>query len=210
MLLARAAVKRRAATAARHRTVSPMTVLRAAIRELATVRTETSRAGWTGELAGRAAAAVRLAGAVALSRPVSHKEVDRQASPSEGQVAAPAGVATLRGKATMLSAAVTPETLASNGHAGSVAAEGHSAELRRSLGQALAVFTAARYARPSAGSGRPESVEGRDGGLDQTALDSALAQSEDAVKRLRVRQVLRFGRRKPHAETAGVRPTWAR
>jgi hypothetical protein len=173
-----------------------MTVLQAAIRELATVRAESARAGWTGELAGRAAAAVRLAGAVALSRPVSHKEVDRQASPSEGQVAAPIGLATLRGKATMLSAAVTPETLASNGHSGSRSGEGRGAELSRSLGQSLGVFTAARYAR--------------NGTLDQTTLDSALAESEDAVKRLRVRQVLRFGRRKPHAETTGALRTWAR
>jgi hypothetical protein len=115
------------------------------------------------------------------------------------------GLATLRGKATMLSAAVTAETLASNGHARSGTGEGRGAELSRALSQSLGVFTAARYARPSAGS-----AEGRNGTLDQTALDSALAESEDAVKRLRVRQVLRFGRRKPHAESAGVRPTWAR
>jgi hypothetical protein len=223
MLLARAAVRRRALTAARHRTVSSMTVLGAAIRELAIVREESSRAGWTGELAGRAAAAVRLAGAVALSRPVSHKEVDRQTSPSEGQVAAPAGLATLRGKATMLSAAVTPESSVSNGDP---RPDGRGAELWRSLSQSLGVFTAARYTRPSASSGRPDAVDrsarltvnpelakgvdGRNGTLDQAALDSALAESQDAVKRLRVRQVLRFGRRKPHAETAGARPTWAR
>jgi hypothetical protein len=128
----------------------------------------------------------------------------------------------------MLSAAVTPESLASNGH---TRPEGRGAELWRSLSQSLGVFTAARYTRPSTasgspGSGRPEpvdrsakltvdpelaeGVEGRNGTLDQAALDSALAESEDAVKRLRVRQVLRFGRRKPHAESAGARPTWAR
>ncbi len=206
MLLARAAVRRRALTAVRHRTVSSMTVLGAAIRELAIVRAESSRAGWTGELAGRAAAAVRLAGAVALSRQVSHKEVDRQTSPSEGQVVAPTGLAILRGKATMLSAAVTPESVSN----GDPRPEGRGAELWRSLSQSLGVFTAARYTRPSASSGRPDHVEGRNGTLDQAALDSALAESQDAVKRLRVRQVLRFGRRKPHAESAGARPTWAR
>ena len=93
----------------------------------------------------------------------------------------------------MLSAAVTPESLASNGH---TRPGGRGAELWRSLSQSLGVFTAARYTR--------------NGTLDQAALDSALAESEDAVKRLRVRQVLRFGRRKPHAESAGARPTWAR
>jgi hypothetical protein len=199
MLLARAAVRRRASTAARHRTVSSMTVLRSAIRELAAVRTESARAGWTGELAGRAAAAVRLAGAVALSRPVSQKEVDRETPPGEGQVAAPAGLATLRGKVTMLSAAVTPESAVSNGQSpGSTGGrvQGRDAELWRSISQALGVFTAARYTR--------------NGTLDGTALDSALAESEDAVKRLRVRQVLRFGRRKAQAESLGVRQTWAR
>jgi hypothetical protein len=189
MLLARAAVKRRAAVATRHRSVSSITVLQAALGELGSVRTESQRNGWNGELAGRAAAAMRLAGAVLLSRPVSQKEVDRQTAPGEGQVPAPPGLGTLRGKATMLSAAVTPESAASNGRT-------RASELWRAVSQSLGVFTAARYAR--------------NGSLDGTALDAALAEGEDAVKRLRVRQVLRFGRAKAHAETAGARQTWAR
>jgi hypothetical protein len=188
-LLARAAVKRRAAVATRHRVVWPITVLQAAVRELGLVRAESQRNGWNGELAGRAAAAMRLAGAVALSRPVSQKEVDRDTAPSEGQIAAPAGFGALRGKATMLSAAVTPESEASNGNR-------RTSELWRAVSQSLGAFTAARYAR--------------NGTLDGTALDAALAEGEDAIKRLRVRQVLRFGRARQHAETAGARPTWAR
>jgi hypothetical protein len=188
-LIARAAVKRRAAVATRHRMVSPITVLQAALRELGSVRTESQRSGWNGELAGRAAAAMRLAGAIALSHPVSQKEVDRQTPPSEGQIAAPVGLSTLRGKTTMLSAAVTPESATSNGNT-------RAAELWRAVSQSLGVFTAARYAR--------------NGTIDGTALDAALAEGEDAVKRLRVRQVLRFGRTKPHSEIASARPTWAR
>ncbi len=212
MLVARAAVKRRASAATRHRTVAPITVLQAALRELGTVRGESQREGWSGELAGRAAAAMRLAGAVALSRPVSLKEVDRRTPPTEGQVAAFAGFGALRGKTTMLSAAVTPESAVANGNAPSTSsgAEGRSSELWRALSQSLGAFTAARYARPSTSSGRPEAVDGRNGNLDGTALDAALAEGEDAIKRLRVRQVLRFGRRKPRAETSGARQTWAR
>ena len=218
MLVARAAVKRRASAAPRHRTVAPITVLQAALRELGTVRGESQREGWSGELAGRAAAAMRLAGAVALSRPVSLKEVDRRTPPTEGQVAAFAGFGALRGKTTMLSAAVTPESAVSNGNAGpstGSGAEGRTSELWRALSQSLGVFTAARYARPStavasSSPGRPAPAEGRNGSVDGTALDAALAEGEDAIKRLRVRQVLRFGRRKPRAETSGARQTWAR
>ena len=61
-------------------------------------RSESQSGGWNGELAGRAAAALRLAGAVALSRPVSQKEVDRDTPPTEGQVAAALGLGSLRGK----------------------------------------------------------------------------------------------------------------
>ena len=219
MLVARAAVKRRATAAVRQRTVSPISVLQAALRELRTVRAHSQRDGWNAELAGRAAAALRLAGAVALSRPVSQTVVNRDTSPSEGQIPAPPGLGTLRGKTTMLSAAVTPESAVSNGNS-------RTSELWRSLRQSLGAFTAARYTRPSTtsassgstasnverstSSGRPEPVEGRNGTVDGAALDAALAEGEDAIKRLRVRQVLRFGRRKPHTETASARPTWAR
>jgi hypothetical protein len=189
MLIARAAVKRRASTAVRHRTVAPISVLQAALREIGAVRAESQREGWNSELAGRAAAAVRLAGAVALSRPVSQKEVDRHTPPSEGQITAPPGLATLRGKKMMLSAAVTPDSAVSNGNS-------RASELWRSLSQSLGAFTSARYAR--------------NGNLDGAALDSALAETEDAIKRLRVRQIFRFGRSKRHTEIAGARQTWAR
>ena len=208
MVIARAAVKRRATAAVRQRSVSPISVLQAALRELRAVRAQSQRDGWNAELAGRAAAALRLGGAVALSRPVSQKVVNRGTSPSEGQVPALPGLGTLRGKTTMLSAAVTPEGAVSNGNS-------RTSELWKSLSQSLGVFTAARYARPSttstsSSSGRPEPVEGRNGNIDGAALDAALAEGEDAIKRLRVRQVLRFGRRKPHIESASARPTWAR
>jgi len=190
MLVARAAVKRHATAAARHRTVSPGTVLRAASRELGAVQSASQSGGWNSDLVGRATAALRLAGAVALSRPVSHIEVDRNTPPTEGQVAAAPGLGALRGRRTVLSASVTPDTAASNGSAAS------TAESWQPLSQTLRTFTAARYTR--------------DGGIDGTALDAALAEGRDAIRRLRLTQWKRIGRSRRHTETAAARQTWAR
>ena len=190
MLVARAAVKRHATSATRQRRVSPRAVLRAASRELGAVQSESQGGGWSSDLAGRAAAALRLAGAVALSRPVSHKEVDRDTPPSEGQIAAAPGLGRWRGRRTVLSASVTPDTTALNGKSAS------ASESWRSLSQPLGVFTAVRYSR--------------DGSVDGTALDAALSDARDAVKRLRLTQWRQFGRSRRHAETTTARPTWVR
>jgi hypothetical protein len=206
LVLARAAVKRRASPVVRHRAVSPSTVLRAASRELDTVQTARQREGWNSELAGRAAAAMRLAGAVALMRPVRQAEVDRGVQPGEGQVPTAPGLRTLRGKKLLLSAAVT--TASENGNAAS------ESPVWDSLRQPLGVFTHARYSRessgsPISGSGRPESANGHDG-IDATALDSALADGQDAIRRLRVSLWRRFPRARRHPETEMARPTWVR
>jgi hypothetical protein len=190
MLVARAAVKRHSTASARHRTVSPGSVLRAASRELGAVQAASQNGGWNSELAGRAAAAVRLAGAVALSRPVSHQEIDRDTAPTEGQVLAAPGLATLRGKRIVLSASVTPDTTARNGKGTS------ASDAWRSLSQTLGIFSAARYSR--------------NGGVDGTALDAALAEGRDAVKRLRLTQWRRIRRPRRHTETTTARQTWAR
>jgi hypothetical protein len=212
MLVARAAVKRHATAATRHRAMSPGAVLHAASRELGAVQAA-SQSGWNGELAGRAAAALRLAGAVALSRPVSHKLVDRNTPPTEGQVVAAPGLSMLRGKKIVLSASVTPDTTALNGSSAS------ALELWKSLSQPLGAFTAVRYSRPSThstGSGSTvSSVEratssGQASGIDGTALDAALAEGRDVVRRLRLTQWRRFGRSRRHVETTTTRQTWAR
>jgi hypothetical protein len=187
LLIARAAVKRRATVATRHRVVSPGVVLRAASRELDAVRAASQNGGWNGDLAGRAASALRLAGAVALSRTVSQKEVERDITPSEGQIAIGRG---LRGKKMVLSAAVTSGTAGSNGKST------HDSPLWDAISQTLGVFTAARYSR--------------NGGVDGTALDAALDDGQDLLKRLRLSQWRRFGRRKPPAQLEAARQTWAR
>jgi hypothetical protein len=185
MLVARAAYKHRAATAVRQRTLSPFSVVSAAVRELAAVRSASQGEGWTADLSGRAAAAVRLAFAVALGAPIGQREVDRSSTSSEGQISAASPLGLLRGKKFVLSSAVTPETAARNGH--------HAAP---QLSQALKVFTAARYAR--------------NGDMDGPALDAALADAADAAKRLRLTSLLRFGRRRQHHDTHTARQSWAR
>ena len=193
MVVARAAVKRRAAATVRQRTMSPGAVLRAASRELGAVQAASQNGGWNRDLAGRAAAALRLAGAVALSRPVSHKVLERDAAASEGQVIAPSVFRMLGGKRTVLSASVTPDSTALNGRRAS------ASESWKPVSQALRTFATVRYSRPSI-----------EDGVDGTALDAALAEAQDAVKRLRLTQWRRFGRRRRHAEAATIRQTWER
>ncbi len=189
-LLARAAVKRHATTPARQRAVSSGAVLRAASRELGAVHSESQGSGWNGELAGRAAAALRLAGAVALSRPVSHKQVDRDVAATEGQVPAAPGLGMLRGRRVVLSASVTPDTPPLNGASPAASASW------RALSEPLGIFSAVRYSR--------------DGSVNGTALDAALSDARAAVRRLRLTQWRRLGRSKRHAETTTARQTWAR
>lgn len=188
LLVARAAVKRRSAVAAAHRLVSPGVVLRAASQELGAVRAASRNDGWSTELAGRAASALRLAGAVALSRPVSQTEVAGDTKPTEGQVVVGRGL--LGTKKMALSAAVTPDTVLQNGKSR------HAAALWEPIKETLGVFSTVRYSRG--------------GGVDGTALNAALAEGQDIVKRLRLAQWSRFGRSPAPAAVEATRQTWAR
>jgi hypothetical protein len=157
-------------------------VLRAASRELAAVKSATQQDGWSGDLAGRAAAALRLAGAVALGKSVSQREAERGVAATEGQIAVRRG---LRGRKMVLSSAVTSGMVSSNG----------PAAIWDGISQTLRTFTAIRYTR----NGTP----------DATALDAALAEGQDLVRRLWRHQLVRLGKTKAHASES-AKPTWAR
>ena len=200
LVLSRAAIKRRHTVALRHREASPWLALRAASRELGAVQTASQNQGWDSDLAGRAASALRLAGAVALSRPIGQKEVDGDAEPGEGQIAVARALGRLKGKKTLLSAAVTPGSTASNGKPGSIS------PAWTALSVSLGVFTAARYSR---GVTVSDVERPANSGLDGTVLDAALSEGQDAVKRLRLFQFRRFGRSRRRVEET-ARPTWAR
>jgi hypothetical protein len=191
LLLVRTAVTRRATVAARHRVWSDGAVLRAASGELSRVRRASESDGWNGELAGRAAAALRLAGAVALGRPVGQREVARNTAATEGQIVAGLG---LRGKKMALSAGVTPAMANVNG------ASPKARALWEAVSQPLGVFTLARYSR--------------NGKLDSTALDSALAEGQDVIRQLRLYRWQRLGRRggagRRNGADAAHKQAWAR
>lgn len=64
------------------------------------------------------------------------------------------------------------------------------------ISQPLGVFTAARYSR--------------NGSLDGVALDTALAESQHLVRRVRLSQWRRFGRSTRAPASESTKPTWAR
>lgn len=157
---------------AKHRgVVKPLpasSLLGACLSALARVKEDASQAGWTSELSRRAASALRIAGAVALGRPVSQSIVGEDATERDGQLAVYAGWP--RRRRVLLSAATTSRTITSglsNGH-------GPSASSRASLesiSEALGLLATAGY--------------GRQTKEDSSALDSALAESTQAVRRIR-------------------------
>ncbi|MCM3880233.1 MAG: hypothetical protein ND807_09005 [Vicinamibacterales bacterium] len=194
LLLARAAVKRRASAMVKQRVVPAGAVLRAASGELARVRKASESDGWNSDLAGRAASALRLAGAVALNRSVSQREVGRGTTLGEGQLMIRRG---LRGRRLAVSAGITPGTISVNGAA---PVGSRARTLWDGISQPLGIFTTVRYSRK--------------GTIDGTSLDHALAEGQDAVKRLRVYQWQRIGRgrgltRRTPGEGGHIQ-TWAR
>jgi hypothetical protein len=134
------------------------------------VAADASRTGWTPGLARRAGAAMRIAGAVALDRPVAQNFVGRDAVEREGQVTVRKGW--IRPRRVLLSASVTSKSIAS--HLGN--GRGLRANTRarlESISDALGAFSAASY--------------GRNGKADGSALDAAAESSKDAIRSLRAR-----------------------
>jgi hypothetical protein len=158
------------------RLMTDTAVLRGVRGELARVRRERNAGGWTPELAGRAVAALRIAGTYLVGRPVSLMPANKLTA--EGQDAPEAGRLILRSgwprpKRIAVSGAVTPLTVTRELARG--AANARRSALLESLGRALATFTTAHF--------------GREGTLDENALDDALATARDVLGRARLDQV---------------------
>jgi hypothetical protein len=149
------------------------TALQSCLREMARLKPEVARDGWTPERAGRALAMFRIAAAVALGRPVSHTLVDMNAPTREGQLMLRKGI--FRPRRTLLSAPITSDAidrLAGGGHQEHESAPGGRAgETLEEIRKELIVFSAARYSR--------------NGHLDTAALDQALDDGHTALRRLR-------------------------
>ena len=158
---------RTAGAARRLPTGAVLTGCLSAVRRL---KLEVARDAWTPEHAAQALTSLRIAGAVALDAPVTQTIVGTKSSGREGQLAVPKGI--LRRKRVFISAPTTADAIAS------ALREGHGAPpnprtqaVLIDLQDALRLFTAARY--------------GRNGHLDAAALDTALDNGADAMRRLR-------------------------
>ena len=139
----------------------------AAIREL---RREVGRDGWNLERVGQALAALRVAAAVALGRPVAQVQIGPDVSAREGQVLVRRGI--LRPARMAVSAPTGERAVARqlDTAAGKRPVRGIRLD---QIGESLRVFSTARYSR--------------DETLDGAALDAALERAEQAVSRLRLR-----------------------
>ena len=165
------------------RLLSDSAALRAAGRELAAVRRQREDGGWTPDLAGRALAALRVAGAYAVGRRASLMPAAVQssaASPDGLQGAEEAGRLIVRtgwprARRVAVSGAITPQSVGRDRIRRTGTAGFTGSELYESLEQALAALTAAQY--------------GRNGKLDDSALDQALDTGGQVLKRARLDQI---------------------
>jgi hypothetical protein len=150
------------------RLLSDRAILRGVGRELAAVRREIQGPGWTRELAGRALAAMRIAGSIALGRPVGQVAAAAGVNGAEGQLVMRGGL--LRGKKALVSGSATADAVAR-----ALTIEGGSSGHRQALEEvqvALARFTTALF--------------GREEKIDDTALGESLSDSFRVVRRLKV------------------------
>jgi hypothetical protein len=135
------------------RGLAPAVVLRVASRTLTEVQREAAGGAWTPDLIARALAAARLIAAIATERTV-HQYPDA-AEISDGQLGAPKRSLGRRRRPTAISASATAADLSGD-------------ETWAELRDALVTFTRAQYSR--------------DGALDGSALDDAVAQSLAAAR----------------------------
>jgi hypothetical protein len=184
LALVRLLARYRKPAEASSRLISDSAAIRAAARELAAVRRQREGGGWTPELAGRALAALRVAGAYAVGRRASlmpaasqsagsPESLDGSQAPEEaGRLIVRAGWP--RARRVAVSGAITAQSVGRDRLRRAGTAGFAAAPLYESLEQALSAFTAAQY--------------GRNGTLDDTALDEALATGGQVLKRARLDQ----------------------
>jgi hypothetical protein len=166
--LVRAVARFRSRSAVTVRKLPVPSVLGGCLDTISEVAADASRTGWTPDLARRAVAAMRIAGAVALNRPVAQDFVGSDAVERDGQVTIRKGW--IRPRRVLLSASVTSKSIAS--HLGNGRAIRGNARARlESIAEALGVFSVASY--------------GRNGKADASALDAAAESSRDVIRSLR-------------------------
>jgi len=169
--LVRLYARYRQPAAATSRLVSDFAILRAAGRELRAVQRAREGEGWTHELMARALAAIRVAAASALGRPISQSAATVVANALlGGQLVVYTGWP--RRKSVAVSASVTPQVLASEIARGS--SSPRRTALLEVLEQALTRLTSGVY--------------GRDTAADAAVLDDSFAAASGTLNRLIVDQ----------------------
>lgn len=143
-------------------------VLSGCLDTISEVAEDASKTGWSPGLARRAVAAMRIAGAVALERPVAQDFVGPDVVERDGQVTIRKGW--IRPRRVLLSASVTSKAIASHLGNGRRVRANTRARLE-TISDALGVFSAASY--------------GRNGKPDTSALDAAVGSSKDVIRGLR-------------------------
>ena len=122
-------------------------VARRATTELTALQKATQEQGWNPTFVGRALAALRLAGAAALSAPVAQEPVRSGRAHREGQLSIRRGL--WRRRTTALSAAVTAGAIALEiEHRRGRRPDDASLDSLENLQAAVHVFTVARYSPP--------------------------------------------------------------
>ena len=141
---------RAGAAAVTERRIPPALAAHRAFEELTRVRRAAAGNGWTRDTAGRALTALRIAGAVALSRPVTQSAIAAGETPREGQLRVRHGLLGRRTAALSsgLTAAAWPEPYRDgagppSGPAGRLAGAAAAADLHR----AMTLLTTVRYGR---------------------------------------------------------------
>jgi len=165
--LVRAARPRAARAASAPRLLSPAAVLRACMREADRVQAEVRTTGWTVEIVDRALTVFRIAGALAVGRPVAQEVVRKGAATREGQLVIRSG--RLRPTLVAVSGAATAGVLAAAlERQDENALDARSRIVVQDLADALSVLAAARYRRGD--------------GLPSSELDGALEAGLRALK----------------------------
>jgi hypothetical protein len=135
------------------------------------LKSDVAHADWTPEAAARAVAVLRIAGAVALSKPVAQTMVAKGDIEHAGQLVLRKGW--WRPKRVAISAPVVAGSISQRLAARNGAElEVRTRALLEGLRDALTVFSAACY--------------GRDSQLDRASLDEALEQGRAALRQLRL------------------------
>jgi len=171
LAVVRVAAKFRTPVLVQDQLISDATILRGVGREFSAVRRERGSGGWTADLVTRALATLRVAATYAAGGHVGHMPAALEGTIEDGRLILRAGWP--RGKRIAVSGAMTQGAITREIARAAVKGVTSGPHLE-ALGQALTTMTAMQY--------------GREGTLDDSALDEALATGVAALGRLKFEQ----------------------